>query len=113
VSDVKDSLKIEAPTEPEIHLERIFDAPRDLVFASFTDPELITEWWGPGTAVDQMDVARGRHLALHDEEPGRQRGRGRRDLPGGHAPERLVYTFGFEGAPSSHTETHEFDDLGR
>jgi DNA-binding NarL/FixJ family response regulator len=26
--------------------QRVFDAPRDRVFAAFTDPELIPQWWG-------------------------------------------------------------------
>ena len=26
---------------------RGFEAPRDRVFAAFTDPKLIPEWWGP------------------------------------------------------------------
>lgn len=26
---------------------RVFDAPRDLVFAAFTDPKNLAQWWGP------------------------------------------------------------------
>ena len=26
---------------------RVFNAPRDLVFAAFTDPEHLAQWWGP------------------------------------------------------------------
>jgi len=28
-------------------LERVFDAPRDLVFKMFKDPEHLKRWWGP------------------------------------------------------------------
>ncbi len=35
---------VTTPTDREIHIERIFDAPRDRVFAAFTDPKLIPEW---------------------------------------------------------------------
>lgn len=28
-------------------LERVFDAPRELVFAMFKDPEHLKHWWGP------------------------------------------------------------------
>jgi uncharacterized protein YndB with AHSA1/START domain len=28
-------------------IERVFDAPRELVFKAWTDPELIKKWWGP------------------------------------------------------------------
>jgi uncharacterized protein YndB with AHSA1/START domain len=31
----------------EIVLTRVLDAPRELVFDAFTDPEHIDEWWGP------------------------------------------------------------------
>jgi uncharacterized protein YndB with AHSA1/START domain len=34
-------------TEPEFSLTRSFDAPRDLVFRAFTDPERLRHWWGP------------------------------------------------------------------
>ena len=50
------------PTDREIHVERIFDAPRERVFAAYTDPKLIPEWWGPRettTIVDPMDVRPG------------------------------------------------------
>jgi uncharacterized protein YndB with AHSA1/START domain len=30
-----------------VTLERVFDAPRDLVFAAWTDPKHIARWWGP------------------------------------------------------------------
>ena len=31
----------------EVSITRLFDAPRDLVFQSFTDAEHIARWWGP------------------------------------------------------------------
>jgi uncharacterized protein YndB with AHSA1/START domain len=31
----------------EITISRVFDAPRELVFAAFTDPEHLPRWWGP------------------------------------------------------------------
>ncbi|MEX0741712.1 MAG: SRPBCC domain-containing protein, partial [Phycisphaeraceae bacterium] len=27
--------------------ERVFDAPRELVWQAWTDPEMFTKWWGP------------------------------------------------------------------
>jgi len=41
--------KVTTPTDREIVIEREFDAPRERVFAAFTDPELIPQWWGPAT----------------------------------------------------------------
>jgi uncharacterized protein YndB with AHSA1/START domain len=33
--------------EPIITMVRIFDAPRELVFKAWTDPEHLAQWWGP------------------------------------------------------------------
>src|ERR1700685_968489 len=34
-------------TTHELRIERIFDAPRQLVWNTWTTPELIMQWWGP------------------------------------------------------------------
>ena len=31
----------------EVILERIYDAPRELVWKAWTDPKMIMQWWGP------------------------------------------------------------------
>ncbi|NNL87852.1 MAG: SRPBCC domain-containing protein [Marinicaulis sp.] len=33
---------------PEFVLDRVFDAPRDFVWRAWTDPELVSRWYGPG-----------------------------------------------------------------
>lgn len=33
---------------PEYLLDRVFDAPRDMVWRAWTDPELLARWYGPG-----------------------------------------------------------------
>jgi len=33
---------------PEYKLERIFDAPREMVWRAWTDPDLLNRWYGPG-----------------------------------------------------------------
>ena len=33
--------------EREIVLTRVFDAPRELVFKAWTEPERLARWWGP------------------------------------------------------------------
>lgn len=30
-----------------ITIERVFDAPRELVWKAWTDPEMVKKWWGP------------------------------------------------------------------
>lgn len=48
--------------EREIRLDRIFDAPRELVFEAWTRREHIGQWWGPNgftTTTYEMDVRPG------------------------------------------------------
>ncbi|HLN77471.1 MAG TPA: SRPBCC domain-containing protein [Nocardioidaceae bacterium] len=43
----------------ELHIERVFDAPRELVWKAFTDPDQISQWFGPvGYSVprDSVDI---------------------------------------------------------
>lgn len=41
-------LKVTTPSDCEVLLSRVFDAPRELVFDAFTKPELVKQWmWGP------------------------------------------------------------------
>lgn len=90
------------PGRQDIVITRVFDAPRDVVFKAVTDPTLIPKWWGPrsvDTVVDQMDVRPGgRWRFIHGEGDGSQWG-----FKGVYhdvvAPERVVQTFEFEGAP--------------
>jgi uncharacterized protein YndB with AHSA1/START domain len=104
---------VTTPTDREIHIERVFDAPRDRVFAAFTDPKLIPEWWGPTTVVDQMDVRPGgswRFVARDaDGNETAFRGTYREVVP----PERIVQTFEMEGPYGGvHVQTATFEDLG-
>jgi uncharacterized protein YndB with AHSA1/START domain len=41
------TLKVMTPTDREIVLTRVFDAPRNLVFDAFSKPELLKRWFGP------------------------------------------------------------------
>jgi uncharacterized protein YndB with AHSA1/START domain len=96
-------LKVVAdPGTHEIIITRSFDAPRDQVFKAFTDPQAVARWWGfrdSETAVDELDPRPG----------GRWRFVGRDGNGGEHAfhgvyhdavaPERIVYTFEYEGMP--------------
>jgi uncharacterized protein YndB with AHSA1/START domain len=107
---------VTTPTEREIHVERVFDAPRDRVFAAFTDPQLIPRWWGPHgttTIVDVMDVSPGGswRFVSQDSEGGETAFRGTyREVV---APERIVQTFEWEGMPGHiSVETATFEDLG-
>jgi uncharacterized protein YndB with AHSA1/START domain len=41
------TLKVTTPTDNEIALTRVFDAPRQLVMDAFSKPELLKRWFGP------------------------------------------------------------------
>lgn len=46
----------------EIVITRAFDAPRELVFKAWTDPQHLAHWWGPDgftTRIQEMDVRPG------------------------------------------------------
>lgn len=107
---------ITTPTDREIHIERVFDAPRNRVFATFIDPALIPEWWGPRdttAVVDEMDVRAGGSwrfvVRTADGSETGFRGTYREVTP----PERIVQTFEWEGMPGHvSVETATFEDLG-
>jgi uncharacterized protein YndB with AHSA1/START domain len=107
---------VTTPSDREIHIKREFDAPRDRVFAAYTDPKLVPEWWGPRgttTVVDVMDVrAGGSWRFVSRDADGREdafRGTYREVTP----PDRIVQTFEWEGMPGHvSVETAVFEDLG-
>lgn len=46
----------------EIVLTRVFDAPRELLFQAYTEPEHLTHWYGPdgfSITIQEMDVREG------------------------------------------------------
>ena len=46
---------------PEYILDRVFDAPREMVWRAWTDPELLSRWYGPGveTIIHKFDLKSG------------------------------------------------------
>jgi uncharacterized protein YndB with AHSA1/START domain len=103
------------PGRQDIVITRVFDAPRDVVFRAVTDPKLIPNWWGPAkyeVIVDQADIRPGgtwRYIS-RDTDGTEYAFRGVfHDVV---APERIVQTFEFEGAPGHVSlETLNLQDL--
>jgi uncharacterized protein YndB with AHSA1/START domain len=93
---------VTTPSELEIRVERVFGAPRAHVFSVWTDPELIPEWWGESTVVEEMDVRPGGRWRFNTGY-GVVEGEFREV----EAPERLVQTF------QNHLQTLEFEELDR
>jgi len=90
------------PSDREIAGSRLLDAPPELVFKAYTDPDAIAEWWGPRrytTTVDELDVRLGGAWRFVQRTPdgGEHAFNGvfREVVP----PKRLVFTFNYEPMP--------------
>ena len=94
---------IAEPGTQQIVILREFDAPRELVYRAYTDPELLVQWMGPKRLT--MTVERhelrdgGRYRYIHRDENGEEAGfhgvfHGEPSLDGG-----VLRTFEFEGYP--------------
>ena len=91
---------VTTPAEREIHIERIFNAPRDRVWKAMTDPDLVAQWWGRGNklVIEKMEFERGGHWRYVEHGPEGVHGfegRYREVTP----PERIVSTFEWDGMP--------------
>lgn len=106
-------------SDREIVMERVFDAPRELVFRAMTNPELVPKWWGQRhstTIIDTFDMRPGGKWRFIQRMPdGTElafRGEVREVVP----PERIVQTFEFEpmaGHISEETMTLETVEGGK
>jgi len=46
-------------SELALVITRLFEAPRELVFKAWTEPESVAQWWGPRgftSAVQELDI---------------------------------------------------------
>ena len=107
---------VTTPGDRDIEVVREFDAPRERVYAAYTDPSLVPQWWGPRggtTTVDVMEVRPGGawRFVYRDADGSETAFRGTyREVT---APERIVQTFEWEGMPGHvSVETATFEDLG-
>ena len=102
-----DKSKITVIAEPgnqECLITREFDAPRELVFQAFTDPELVPQWWGPrrlSTLVDKMDAKAGGQWRFLNRDPQGNEYAFHGVYHEVRAPERIIDTFEFEGLPEA------------
>lgn len=58
--------------EPELVLTRVFKAPRGPVFAAWTEPTQVAQWWGPNgftNPVCELDVRPGGAIRIHMRGP--------------------------------------------
>jgi uncharacterized protein YndB with AHSA1/START domain len=114
VKESKEKAIVTTPTDRSIHVERVFNAPRDRVWRAFTEPELVAQWWGRGNklVIERMEVERGGHWRYVEHGPDGEHGfegRYREVTP----QDRLAMTFEWDGMPGHVAiETITFEDLG-
>jgi len=104
------------PGVPQILTEREFDAPRDLLYRAFTEPDLLTQWLGPRQytmKVDRYDLRDGgTYRYLHVGEDGVEHGF-HGVFHGEPSPGGMVQTFEYEGMPGHVSmDTVTFEERG-
>jgi len=101
----KDTFKVTTPSDREIVLTRLFDAPRALVFEAMTKPEHIRRWWGNlgdgySVPVCEVDLRPGGAWRFVNRHP-----RGDAEFYGVYReinpPERVVFTEIFAPFPDA------------
>jgi len=103
---MRHSVTVTTPTDREIRVSRVFDAPRRLLWDCHTRPELLRRWMlGPDgwtMPVCDIDLRVGgeyRHVWRNDADGSEFGFRGRyREVA---SPERIVHTERWDGTPES------------
>jgi uncharacterized protein YndB with AHSA1/START domain len=108
-------MELSLPSDREIVLSRVFNAPRELVFEAHSKREHVERWWGPRgytLPVCDLDFRPGGKWRFVSRSPDGQedafRGEFREIVP----PERIVWTFEWEGLPGHiSVETLVFEEI--
>jgi uncharacterized protein YndB with AHSA1/START domain len=100
-------MTVATPSDREVVVTRVFDAPRRLVFDAHTKPEIVKRWLlGPAgwtMPVCEIDLRAGgkyRYVWAHPDKPGFEIGGVYREIV---APERIVTTEQWMGAVAENT----------
>jgi uncharacterized protein YndB with AHSA1/START domain len=100
-----DSFTVTTPSDHEIRMTRLFNAPRPLVFEAMTKPEHVTQWWGrlgegysvPVCEIDLRVGGRWRFVNRHPHGAAGFHGEYLEVAP----PGRVVFTEIFEDFPDT------------
>ena len=100
-----DTFQVSTPSDREIRMTRLFDAPRHLVFEAMSRPEHISRWWGclgegysvPVCEVDLRPGGAWRFVNRHPKGEAEFYGEYREIVP----PERVVFTEIFAPFPDA------------
>ncbi|MDQ2622858.1 MAG: SRPBCC family protein [Actinomycetota bacterium] len=108
---------VSTPSDTEVRTERIFDAPRDLVWECYIDPDLLSEWLGPRSLkmrIEEYDVREGgSYRYVHSDDEGNEYVFFGEFLEI-REPEFIVQTFNFVMEPPipPAIDRSDFEDLG-
>jgi uncharacterized protein YndB with AHSA1/START domain len=112
-----ESFKVTTPSDREIRMTRLFNAPRQLVFEAMTKPGHVKQWWGrlgegysvPVCEIDFRPGGAWRFVNRHPRGEAAFHGEYREIVP----PSRVVFTEIFEQFPESvSVVTSEFSEEG-
>jgi uncharacterized protein YndB with AHSA1/START domain len=104
------------PGKQELTSAVVLDAPRELVFKCYTDPQLFAQWWGPRRLTNK--------ILKYDSRPGGEWHVIQIDADGSEygfrgvnhdvvAPERICQTFEYLGVPGHVAlQTATFESVG-
>jgi uncharacterized protein YndB with AHSA1/START domain len=100
-----DSFLVTTPSDTEIRMTRLFNAPRTLVFEAMSKPEHVRQWWGrlgegysvPVCEIDLRVGGRWRFVNRHPKGEAAFHGEYREIQP----PGRIVFTEIFEDFPDA------------
>ncbi len=106
-------LTVTTPSDKEIVMTRVFDAPRELVFEAHSSCEHISHWWGPRkyeVAKCELDFRPGGKWRIVHRDPDGQEFAFRGEYREIVRPERIVWTFEFEGMPGANVESFTLEE---
>lgn len=111
----KPIVTLTTPSDRELVITAVVDAPRDLVFDACTRPEHVKRWWGPRRltmTTCEIDLRPGGawRYVVRDPTTGREDGFSGvyREID---RPKRVVYSEGWEGLPGhDYLVTATFDE---
>jgi uncharacterized protein YndB with AHSA1/START domain len=97
---MSDKLTVTMPSDLDVKMVRVFDAPRALVFEAHSKCEHIKHWWGRGNPLDcELDFRPGGTWRFVEHAPDGEAYAFHGEFREIQAPERIVQTFEFEGMP--------------
>jgi uncharacterized protein YndB with AHSA1/START domain len=107
------TLKVTTPSDREVEMVRVFDAPKQMVFDAFSKPELLKRWFGPrGWSLSEctvdLKVGGGFRFILRSPDGNEMGMRGTyREIA---APDRSVHLESFDDFPGESQVTSVFTE---